>query len=194
MQRQPVFPIFGDGLCRGHDVEGASEEAPFRPHARRPVVIDGLPDDLRPLTDRRFSDPHWIFERKLDGVRGLAFRDGARVRLLSRNGQKLNGTYPELVEALVKQDRCRFVVDGEIVAFEGRRTRFSRLQGRPGITDPEEARASRIPVSTTSFVYSRSMTGGPLWPGWPSASWVSRVTGLCAAGRAEHQGSGGSDD
>jgi bifunctional non-homologous end joining protein LigD len=126
-------------------------------------VIDGLPDDLRPLlrdeavpewrsptlatlTDRRFSDPQWIFERKLDGVRGLAFRDGARVRLLSRNGQKLNGTYPELVEALVKQDRSRFVVDGEIVAFEGRRTSFSRLQGRLGITDPEEARASRIPV------------------------------------------------
>jgi DNA ligase D-like protein (predicted ligase) len=126
-------------------------------------VIDGLPDELRPLlhdepvpewrsptlatlTDRRFSDPHWIFERKLDGVRGLAFRDGSRVHLLSRNRQALNGTYPELVEALAKQDATRFVVDGEIVAFEGRRTSFARLQGRLGITDPEEARASRIPV------------------------------------------------
>jgi bifunctional non-homologous end joining protein LigD len=37
-------------------------------------------------------------------------------------------------------------VDGEIVAFEGRRTSFARLQGRSGITDPEEAQASRIPV------------------------------------------------
>ena len=40
----------------------------------------------------------------------------------------------------------RFVVDGEIVAFEGRRTSFARLQGRLGITDPDEARASDIPV------------------------------------------------
>jgi bifunctional non-homologous end joining protein LigD len=101
---------------------------------------------LATLTDRRFSDPDWIFERKLDGVRGLAFRDGDRVRLLSRNRLSLNNTYPEIVETLAKQDTCRFVADGEIVAFEGRRTSFARLQGRLGITDPDEARASRIAV------------------------------------------------
>jgi bifunctional non-homologous end joining protein LigD len=126
-------------------------------------VSTGLPDELRAalrnekvrtwrsptlatLTDRRFSDPDWIFERKLDGVRGLAFRDGDRVRLLSRNRLSLNNTYPEIVEALAKQNTCRFVADGEIVAFEGRRTSFARLQGRLGMTDPNEARASRIAV------------------------------------------------
>jgi DNA ligase D-like protein (predicted ligase) len=101
---------------------------------------------LATLTNERFSDPEWIFERKLDGVRGLAFRDGDQVRLLSRNRLSLNGTYPEIVDALAKQDTARFVVDGEIVAFEGRRTSFARLQGRLGITDPDQARASRIPV------------------------------------------------
>ncbi len=101
---------------------------------------------LAMLTNERFSDPEWIFERKLDGVRGLAFRDGDQVRLLSRNRLSLNGTYPEIVDALAKQDTSRFVVDGEIVAFEGRRTSFARLQGRLGITDPDEARASGIPV------------------------------------------------
>jgi bifunctional non-homologous end joining protein LigD len=101
---------------------------------------------LATLTEERFSDPDWIFERKLDGVRGLGFRDGDRLRLLSRNRLPLNNTYPEIVEALAEQDTSRFVVDGEIVAFEGRRTSFARLQGRSGITDPEEARASRIPV------------------------------------------------
>jgi ATP-dependent DNA ligase len=56
-------------------------------------VIDDLPDGLRglvrnekvpdwcsptlaTLTEKRFSDPHWIYERKLDGVRCLAFRNG----------------------------------------------------------------------------------------------------------------------
>ena len=77
---------------------------------------------LATLTERRFSDPGWIFERKLDGVRCLAFRDGEPVRLLSRNRRPLNGTYPELVDALTAQRTSRFVVDGEVVAFEGRRT------------------------------------------------------------------------
>ncbi len=101
---------------------------------------------LATLTDKRFSDPHWIFERKFDGMRCLAFRDGDRVRLLSRNRLPLNGTYPELVDALGAQCTSRFVVDGEVVAFEGRSTSFARLQGRLGITDPEAARASPVRV------------------------------------------------
>ncbi|MBS4729256.1 ATP-dependent DNA ligase, partial [Mycobacterium sp. SM1] len=55
---------------------------------------------LATLTEKPFSDPRWIFEPKLDGERCLAFRDGERVRLMSRNRQLLNGTYPELVDAL----------------------------------------------------------------------------------------------
>jgi DNA ligase D-like protein (predicted ligase) len=109
-------------------------------------VPDWRAPTLATLTDKRFSDPHWIFERKFDGMRCLAFRDGDRVRLLSRNRQPLNGTYPELVDALAAQHTARFVVDGEVVAFQGRRTSFARLQGRLGITDPEVARASRIRV------------------------------------------------
>jgi bifunctional non-homologous end joining protein LigD len=109
-------------------------------------VPDWRAPTLATLTDERFSDPAWIFERKFDGMRGLAFRDGRRVRVMSRNRQSLNGTYPELVEALAKQDVSRFVIDGEVVAFAGRRTSFARLQGRLGITDPDEALATGIPI------------------------------------------------
>ena len=121
------------------------------PESVRAVLRDEpVPDwrapTLATLTEKRFSDPDWIFERKFDGMRCLAFRDGDRVRLLSRNRQPLNGTYPELVDALAAQHTSRFVVDGEVVAFEGRRTSFARLQGRLGITDPDVARASRIRV------------------------------------------------
>src|ERR1700751_2715649 len=109
-------------------------------------VPDWRAPTLATLTDKRFSDPQWIFERKFDGMRCLAFRDGERVRLLSRNRQPLNATYPELVDALAAQHATRFVVDGEVVAFEGRRTSFARLQGRLGITNPELARASPVRV------------------------------------------------
>jgi bifunctional non-homologous end joining protein LigD len=101
---------------------------------------------LATLTDKRFSDPKWIFERKFDGMRCLAFRHGDQVRLMSRNRQSLNGTYPELVDALDAQHTTRFVIDGEVVAFEGRRTSFARLQGRLGITDPKVAWASPIRI------------------------------------------------
>jgi bifunctional non-homologous end joining protein LigD len=109
-------------------------------------VPDWRAPTLATLTEKRFSDPGWIFERKFDGMRCLTFRDGDQLRLLSRNRQSLNGTYPELVDALAAQRTSRFVVDGEVVAFEGRRTSFARLQGRLGITNPAVARASPIRV------------------------------------------------
>ncbi|MEV0186184.1 hypothetical protein AB0I54_44210 [Streptomyces sp. NPDC050625] len=99
------------------------------------------------LTERYFSDPQWIFERKLDGERCLGFRDGADAGLLSRTGQSLTDTYPEIAEALGGRDCDDFVVDGEIVAFEGTRTSFARLQQRIGIHDPCQARASRVVVT-----------------------------------------------
>ena len=58
------------------------------------------PGSLRPmkaiLTDRRFSEAAWIFERKLDGVRCLAARHHGEVRLTSRTGRRLDRSYPEL--------------------------------------------------------------------------------------------------
>ncbi len=120
--------------------------APVREALHDEPVPDWRSPTLATLTEKRFSDPQWIFERKFDGMRCLAFRDGERVRLLSRNRQPLNGTYPELVDALMAQSTAQFVVDGEVVAFEGRRTSFARLQGRLGITDPEVARASSARV------------------------------------------------
>jgi DNA ligase D-like protein (predicted ligase) len=79
------------------------------------------------LTDARFSDPDWIFERKLDGIRCIAIRDGGAVKLLSRNDLSLNGRYPHVVADLESQACTRFAIDGEVVAFEGTRTSFQSL-------------------------------------------------------------------
>jgi DNA ligase D-like protein (predicted ligase) len=72
------------------------------------------------LTDERFSSPDWIFERKLDGIRCIAIRDGSSLRMLSRNDLSLNERYPGIAEALAGQARERFAVDGEVVAVSGR--------------------------------------------------------------------------
>ena len=84
------------------------------------------------LWDEPFSDPDWIYERKLDGVRCLAHRDrGGAIQLVSRTDRAMNGDYPDLVRALETEPCGDFVVDGEVVAFDRRGvTSFSRLQRR----------------------------------------------------------------
>jgi bifunctional non-homologous end joining protein LigD len=82
------------------------------------------------LTDERFSDPNWIYERKLDGIRCIAIRSGKRLRMLSRNNLSLNARYPELAEALAAEPCQRFAIDGEVVAFAGSQTSFARLAQR----------------------------------------------------------------
>ena len=77
-----------------------------------------------------FSDPEWIFERKLDGIRCVAIRDGERLRMLSRNDLDLDGRFPEVRDALAAQASTRFAVDGEVVAFDRGRTSFARLADR----------------------------------------------------------------
>lgn len=101
---------------------------------------------LATLTHEHFSDPAWLFERKLDGERALIFKEGASVRLFTRNQKSIDDTYPELVEALATQPAECFVADGEIVAFEGDVTTFARLQQRLQIEGPDEARASGVAV------------------------------------------------
>lgn len=101
---------------------------------------------LATLTHDPFSDPQWIYERKLDGERCLVFREQDTVRLMSRNKKDLNDTYPELVDAAGDIQVSHYVADGEIVAFDGDVTSFSRLQDRIGLTDAEQARQSGTKV------------------------------------------------
>lgn len=88
-----------------------------------------LPPALATLSDRRDLGAGWAYERKLDGIRAIAYVASDRVRLLSRNRLRLDGDYPEVTEALRGQSGS-LVVDGEVVAFRGRDTSFEILQQR----------------------------------------------------------------
>jgi bifunctional non-homologous end joining protein LigD len=120
------------------------------PAARQRLIPAAPPAWVQPmlatLTKQRFSDPAWIFERKLDGERCLAFRAGKEVRLLSRNRNALNNHYPEIADALTGQVGPNLVLDGEIVAFSGGETDFSRLQRRIEVGDSTRARRTGIAI------------------------------------------------
>jgi bifunctional non-homologous end joining protein LigD len=115
-----------------------------------PSGPDEMPSWVEPqlatLTRERFSDPAWIFERKLDGERCLAYADQDGVRLMSRSRHEITTTFPEIAEAIAEQRHGDLVVDGEIVAFEGEQTRFGRLQQRLGVARPSSQLLAEYPV------------------------------------------------
>ena len=80
------------------------------------------------LTAERPSGEGWVFERKLDGIRCLAVKDGA-TKLYSRNELSLDDRYPTIAEALDADPADGFVIDGEAVAFVGGRDRFGGGDG-----------------------------------------------------------------
>jgi DNA ligase D-like protein (predicted ligase) len=107
---------------------------------------DWLEPELATLTQDRFSDPAWLYERKFDGERCLAYSGGGRLRLMTRNQKQVSATYPELADALAAQEHGDFVVDGEVVAFDGAETSFSLLQQRLGQHSPGPELVRRVPV------------------------------------------------
>jgi bifunctional non-homologous end joining protein LigD len=82
------------------------------------------------LSDEPFSDPSWIFERKLDGIRCIAIKDASGVSLMSRTAHRMNDQFPEIAEALEHERAEDFILDGEVVAFRDGVTSFERLQQR----------------------------------------------------------------
>lgn len=75
-----------------------------------------FPDWLVPmsatLTQERFTGPEWIFERKYDGIRLIAYKNGKDVRLYSRN--RLQHDHPAIVEAIKRLPVRDVIFDGEI--------------------------------------------------------------------------------
>jgi ATP-dependent DNA ligase len=77
----------------------------------------GFPEWVEPmaatLTQERFTGPEWLFERKYDGIRLLAFKNGHDIRLLSRN--KLPQNLPDIARALADLPVHDVILDGEVI-------------------------------------------------------------------------------
>jgi bifunctional non-homologous end joining protein LigD len=119
-----------------------------------------FPEWLEPmaatLTADRFDGPEWTFERKLDGIRVLAYKRGAAVHLWSRNRLPLTDSYPAVVRSLSALPVRDAVFDGEATGAWGRQGRadyhvFDVLwfDGRNVTAEPLEAR--RALLDTVAF-------------------------------------------
>ena len=105
-----------------------------------------IPLMLATLSDRRDFGDDWLLERKFDGERCVARKAGGDVRLESRTGKDLTATYPEVRAALAAQRAREFLLDGEVVAYQGEQTSFSRLQQRLGTSAPSREQMDAYPV------------------------------------------------
>jgi ATP-dependent DNA ligase len=145
----------------------------FMPRTRKPPVEPGAvsAEELKasfPKVDLPIQPPYppmeaksvdeipsgeeWLYEPKWDGFRCLAFRSGDKVLLQSKAGQPLGRYFPELVEQLQKLRPEKFVLDGEIVIFQGKKLSFDDLLMR---IHPAESRIRKLaretPASLLSF-------------------------------------------
>jgi bifunctional non-homologous end joining protein LigD len=84
------------------------------------TAVASMPEWLEPmaatLTQDRFAGPDWLFERKFDGIRLLAFKQGESVRLYSRN--RLPQNLPAVERAMRALPTNEIILDGEM-AWDG---------------------------------------------------------------------------
>ena len=119
-------------------------------------VAPAFPEWLEPmaatLTQERFTGPDWLFERKLDGIRLLAFKRGTTVHLYSRNRLLQDDRYPTVVDAIEKLPVKDAILDGEATGVWGHstgRTTYHvfdvlRLDGRDVTLLPLEERRALL--------------------------------------------------
>jgi bifunctional non-homologous end joining protein LigD len=156
------------------------------PAAEVQRMAASFPDWVEPmaatLTEKRFTGPEWIFERKLDGVRLLAFRNGSGVRLLSRNRLPQDAAYPSVAQAIEALPVHDVILDGEATGVWGRQGRTAYhvfdilwLDGRDLTAQPLEARQAllaclplaaplhRVPALSDARPWERACSEG--WEG-----------------------------
>ena len=93
---------------------------------RKGVVSEAFPKKIKPMLataiDKPFTDKHWVFEIKWDGVRSIFFLHKTKriLEIKSRSDKTITHRYPELIEPLNSTIKCQesIVLDGEIVVLD----------------------------------------------------------------------------
>ncbi len=88
---------------------------------------------LATLVRAPFHKPGWVYEEKYDGIRILAYKEGSRVRLVSRNEIDRTSGFPGIADAVRALKPATLLLDGEVVVFDRKKvSRFQLLQKGKG--------------------------------------------------------------
>ena len=109
---------------------------------------------LATLAEKAFNDDGWIFEIKWDGYRAIAFIEGGKVRLVSRNQNDMTAQFAELAAMPQELKVTTAVLDGEIVALdEEGRSSFSLMQQRMGFASAKKRTSRRADVPVLYYAF-----------------------------------------
>src|SRR5215510_6767613 len=120
--------------------------------------------DYMPKAPTQVREPFhrdaWIYEEKADGWRLLAYKDGARVRLVSRNGRDHTRSFAGVAAAVAKLSARALVLDGEVAIYDEQlRSRFDWLR------EPDADAVATPPMFMVFDLLhqdGRELTGQPL--------------------------------
>lgn len=103
-------------------------------------------------TQEPFSRENWLYELKYDGLRCLIRKHGKQMKLISRNGRDMAGSFPELISELARLPDV--VMDGELVVLdEDGRPQFERLCHRARHTLPVSVEAAAKKEAALIFAF-----------------------------------------
>ncbi|HTV55738.1 MAG TPA: non-homologous end-joining DNA ligase [Terriglobia bacterium] len=96
-------------------------------------IPSGIKPMLATLVREPFHKAGWVYEEKYDGDRILAYKEGDRVRLLTRNDIDRCDSFPRIAAAVRSLGTATLLLDGEVVVFDRKGvSRFQLLQQRKG--------------------------------------------------------------
>ena len=126
--------------------EAGAEEADVDPREVSPM--------LAVSREEPFSRPGWVFEFKLDGYRLLAGRREGETVLISRNGNDLTATFPEIARAVVGLPYEGLLMDGEVLVQDERGLpSFDRLQRRGRLVRAADVRRAALELPATYWAF-----------------------------------------
>lgn len=116
---------------------------------------------LAALSETAFTRTGWIYEPKMDGIRGVTLFQEGKTRILSRRNLDLTSQYPSLSIELAQLLQADAIVDGEIIALnESGRPSFQHLQQRMNLTRDADVQRAEQMVPAYYFVFDIMQIGG----------------------------------
>ncbi len=113
--------------------DDGAENKSAQPRRALKKLPTAKPRFIEPMKAKLVEEPpthgDWVYELKFDGIRAVAIKDGKKVSLISRNGNKLDKRFPEVADAVKELPVQECVLDGEVVALDDEgRSSFQLLQ------------------------------------------------------------------
>lgn len=131
------------------------------------------------------DEDEYGFEIKWDGVRTIAYSEGGTLKLRSRTGRDVTGTYPEIKAIGRAIGMAGTILDGEIVVLdEAGRSDFQRLQGRMNVTAKRVSEALIRSAPVTYVIFDLLYRDGELLIDLPYAERRRRLEELALEGES----------